>query len=232
LEKKKKSRHRRLLCWLLVDAAVVAVVLALLLYKPARYQPVISMLPPDPNGDRVHPYISHELMPKFYNGAQRQKPFEMVVRDRGLNEAIARENWLGGSGGVFLTAPQVLFTPGRIVLMGTANVEGAELVVTVRLAPQLTEEGDLHLGVEKVKVGAMSVTLLAKMMARRLYQERLEAGPIETEDIRTRMAASLLSGEPFEPVFEVDGKRVRLQSFDITPGNLTAQFVPVPQTRD
>jgi hypothetical protein len=231
VEKKKKSRRRRLLGWLLVDGAVVAVILALLLYKPARYQPLISLRPPDPNGDRVHPYVSHELMPKFYNGAQRQRPFEMVVLDQGLNEALAQENWVRGSGGVFLSAPQILFVPGRIILMSTADVEGAPFIVTVELNPQLNENGALDLGVEKVKIGVMNVTPLAKMMARKMYQERLEAGPVDTEDIRTRIAASLMSGVPFEPVFEIDGKRVRLQSFEIAAGKLTAQFVPAPLPR-
>jgi hypothetical protein len=229
LEKEKKSRRRKLVIWLLVDLAVVAVVLALLVYRPSRYRPALSYLPPDPNGDRVHPYFSRELMPTLYNGAQRQRPFEMVVLDQRLNEAIAQETWCQDAGGVFLSAPQVLFTPGRVILMGTASIEGAELVVTIELGPQLREDGRLNLLVEKVKVGAVNITPLAKAMAKKMYRERLEAGAVDTENIGTKIAVSLLSEEPFDPVFTVEDKRVRLTGFTLTDGQLTTQFAPVPK---
>lgn len=229
--KKKKSRRRKLVIWLLVDLAVVAVILALLLYKPARYHPALSTLPPDPNGDRVHPYLSHELMPKLYNGAQRQRPFEMVVLDQRLNEAIAQETWYQDAGGVFLSAPQVLFTPGQVILMGTASIEGAQFVVTIELGPQLDEDGRLNLLVEKVKVGAVNITPLAKAMARKMYRDRLAAGAIDTENIGTKVAASLLNEEPFDPIFTVEDKRVRLTGFGLVDGRLTAQFTPAPKPR-
>jgi hypothetical protein len=230
-EKKKKSRRRKLVIWLLIDLAVVALVLALLLYKPSRYHPVLSTLAPDPNDDRVHPYFSRELMPKLYNGAQRQRPFEMVVLDQRLNEAIARETWYQDAGGIFLSAPQVLFTPGSVILMGTASVEGAEFVVTIELGPQLGEDGCLNLLVRKVKVGAMNITPLAKAMAKKIYRERLAAGPVDMENIGTKIAASLLAEEPFDPVFTVEDKRVRLTGFDLADGQLTAQFAPAPPPR-
>jgi len=225
VEKPKKSKHRKLFYWLLVDAAVAVVVFSLLLYRPSQYHPALSTVPPDPNGERVPRYISHELAPKLYNGAQSRRPFEMVVLDKNLNEALAQQTWLQEAG-VALSAPAVLFVSGHIVLMGTADVKGANFVVTVKLGPQLDEKGCLNLAVEKVKVGAMNVTPLARMMGRKMYKERLDTGPVDTDDIRTKIAASLLSGEPFDPVFLVDDKWVRLQSFEITPGKLIAQLVP------
>ncbi len=228
MEKQKKSKRRKLLYWLLVDALVAVVVLTLLLYRPSQYRPLVFMLPPDPNGERVPRYITHELAPKLYNGAQSQRPFEMLVLDKGLNEAIARQKWPQEAEGVALSAPQVLFVPGHVVLMGTAAIEGARFVLTIKLGPQLDEEGRLNLVVEKVKIGAMNVTPVAKMMAAKMYKERLEAGAVDPEDLRTKLAASLLAGEPFEPVFLIDDKWVRLKSFTFTKGKLVAQFVPAP----
>jgi len=222
----KRSKRRKLIYWLLIDVVVAAAVFALLLHKPSRYHPVTSTLPSDSNGREVHPYVSHDLMPALYNGAQRQRPFEMVVLDQALNEAIARERWPQESDGIAFSSPEVLFVPGRVILMGTANVEGAGFVVTVELGPQLSEQGYLNLVVDKVKIGAVNITPLAKMMAKKMYRERLEDGPVDTEDIRTKIAASLLNGEPFEPVFLVDDKWVRLQSFEIAQGKLIARLVP------
>lgn len=232
MEKPKKSRRRKLLLWLLIDLVVAAVVFLLLLYKPAGYQPVMPAANADPNGQRVHPYLSHELMPALYNGTQDRRPFEMVVLDKGLNEAVARARWPQQSGGISLSAPAMAFEPGRVVLMGTADIEGAKFVVTVEIGPQMTQEGRLNLVVEKVKIGAMNITPLAKIMARKMYKEQIETGGVDLEDWRTKIAASLLNEESFEPVFPVDDKWVRLTGFDITQGKLTAQLVQVPKKRN
>jgi hypothetical protein len=231
VEKPKKSRRRRLLLWLLIDLVVAAIVIGLLIYKPAHYNPVAQAAGAGADGDRVHPYITHDLMPTLYNGAQDRRPFEMVVLDQGLNEAIAQTEWFQQSGGIQLRAPAIAFAPGRVILMGTADIEGANFVVSIELGPQMTEDGRLNLRVEKVKVGAMNVTLLARMVARRMYQERIDIGGIDTDDWRAKIAASLLVEEPFEPIFPVEDKWVRVQSFDISQGKLIAQLVPVKQTR-
>mgnify|MGYP006282762169 CR=1 FL=1 len=226
-QKQKKSRRKKLLIWLAVDAIVAVAIFGSLLYTPSQYKPAVP--PPadeSSDGEPMHPYLSHELMPTLYNGAQEQRPFEMVVLDEALNEAIARMQWPQQAQGITLTAPAVLFVPGRVVLMGTANIEGANLVVTIEIGPEMDDRGYLNLNVAKVKVGAMNVTPLARTIARKEYQERLEMGPIDIEDLGTKIAASLLNQEPFDPVFEVEDKWVRLTDVEITDGKLLAKFAP------
>jgi hypothetical protein len=227
-KRKKKSRRRKLVYWLLIDLVVAATVIGLLLYKPARYHPAKPMAA-DPNVQSVHPYLHRDLASRFYNNAQSQKPFAMTVLDKSLNEAIAQYRWPQESGGITFTAPQVIFATGRLVLMGTATVEGADFVVTIELAPRVDEQGLLHIRVEKVKVGAMNVTPLARMIAERTYQERLEELPSGSEDIRLKIAGALLADTPFDPVFRVEDKWVRLKNVDITSGQLIGQFVPAPK---
>jgi len=224
LGKKKKSKYRKLLYWLLVDVLVAVVVIALLLHKPARYHPVVRSADSDSN--RVHPYIHRDLASTLYNGAQSQHPFDMEVLDASLNEAIAQAKWPQESGGITFSAPEILFQPGRIVLMGTADIEGAELVITIELEPRFSDEGLLSIGVETVKIGAMNITPLAKMIARQKYQEYLETVPTDTTDIRAQLAAALLNEESFEPVFEVEDKWIRLKTISIVPGKLAVHFVP------
>jgi len=225
LEKRKTSRRKKLLIWLGVDLAVAAVVILLFLHKPSQYNPVAAA-DPGPNGQQVDPYLHRDLWSKFYNGAQRQRPFEMVVLDQALNEALARLNWSQESDGVKLSTPQVFFARGHIVLMGTATVEGAELVLTIEFGPRMDDQGNLNLVVDKVKIGAMPVTLVVRMMAKKMYRERIESMPIDMQDLRTKAVASMLNDEPFEPVLRVEDKWVRLKSFDIVDGKLTAQFTP------
>lgn len=222
MEKRKKSRRRRLLIWLSIDLAVAAVIIGLLVYRPSRYHPVVPA--PNPNGQSVHPYLQRDLGSTFYNDAQKRRPFETVVLDEKLNEAIAGKRWM--SEGVMLVAPQVFFVPGRVILMGTADLEGARFIVSITLAPQINEQGFLDLPVEKVKVGAMNVTPLAKMMARKMYQEQVQTSAVDMENLGTKIAAALLNAQPFDPVFEVEDTWVRLKSLTITQGKLSAMFVP------
>lgn len=222
---KKKARLKKLLCWLLVDLTVAVVVIALLLYRPNRYDPVDFGSSGQERG-QVSTYLTHELLPKIHNDAQLGEPFDVVVTQEGINEIVAGLGWPKVSEGIMLYAPAVLFVPGFVVLMGTANIKGVELVVTIVLEPKIDGQGLLNLQVAKVKIGAMNVTPIAKMMAKKMYDERLATMPINTEDLQTRIATSLLNDKPFEPVFKVDDRKVRIDKITIQDEKLTARLVP------
>lgn len=224
--KSKKSRRKKLILWLCIDLVVAAVIISLLLYTPSQYHPVTPPADDDPNGRRVHPYITHELMPALYNNAQDRKPFEMEVLDTGLNEALAQMRWTQESGGIKLSSPAIAFTRGRIVLMGAADIEGADLIVTVEIDPKILEDGRLNLVVENVRIGVLPITWPAKKMARKMYREQVEAGGVDMQDWRTKIVASLLNEEPFEPVFPVDDRRVRLTGIDVAEGKMTVRLAP------
>lgn len=226
VEKPKKSRRKKLIFWLCVDAAVAAIVIFLLLHRPAGYHPLPPPAADDPNARQVHPYITRDLMPTLYNKAQEQQPFAMELLGPSLNEALAQTGWRQESNGITLSSPAIAFTPGRAVLMATANIEGAECVVAIEVEPQILADGRLNLLVRKVSVGAMPVTLVARIMAKKMYREQIEAGNIDLQDWRTRIVASLLAEEPFEPVFPVEDKWIRLQSVDIEQDKATIRFVP------
>jgi hypothetical protein len=229
VRKKRKFKKRY---WLLLDLALAIIILTLLFYKPARYKP-LDTIPTGNRQEEISPYLTNVLLPQLYNGAQRDEPFDVDVIQKGINETIARLKWPQESNGVTLSAPTVFFVPDNIVLMGTANIKGAELVVTVVARPSLDEQGLLHLRVEKVKIGAMNITPIARLMAKRMYTERLETVPVDTENLRAKIAASLLNDEPFEPVIDVRDifddvdKKVRIEQITITQKKLTARLVPV-----
>jgi hypothetical protein len=227
--KKKKFKKRY---WLLVDLAIAIIILFLLLYKPARYKPSVN-IPISNNQKEISPYLTNVLLPQLYNGAQLQEPFDLVIIQKGVNETISRFKWPQESNGVILSAPTVLFVPDNIVLMGTANIKGAELVVTIEANPSLDEEGLLNLNVEKVKIGAMNITPLARLMAKRMYTDRLATVPIDTENLRAKIAASLLNDESFEPVFNIrdifdtnEDLKLRVEKITITKEKLTIRLVP------
>jgi len=220
LKIRKKAKFKKVY-WLLIDLAVVAVILILLLYRPARYRPL--QLPRD---KQVNTYLTHELLPQLYNGVQHREPFDLVVIQQGINDAIARSKWPKESEGIRFSAPKVLFVSESITLMGTAVVGGVELVITIVVEPLLDDGGLLNLHVAKIKVGAMNITPLARIIARKMYAQRLTAADVDTETLRARIAASLLNNEPFEPVFEVENKKVRAKKISITHQKLTIHLAP------
>jgi len=224
LKIRKKTRYKKLICWLLVDLTVAAIIFALLLYTPGLYKPSGNN-PTSYKKGQVHPYLTH-LSSELYNGAQRGEPFELVITQKGINEIITWSRWPKESEGIMFSAPAVLFVPGSIVLMGTAHIKGVEFIVTIALEPKIDEQGLLNLQVAKVKVGAMNITPLAKMMAKKMYVQRLATVPVDTEALTTKIAGTLLNDEPFEPVLRVENKKVRVEKITIAEEKLILHLVP------
>jgi hypothetical protein len=226
LKAHKKAEFRKKLYSLLivfgVVSAVVIVVIALLLHRPAYYKPLDYA-----HNKEVSLYLTHELLPELYNGAQLQEPFNLVVTQKGINDAVARFKWKGEFESIRISSPMVFFAPDSIVLMGTVVMEGAEFVGTVVAEPSLDTEGLLNLQVVSVKIGAVDITPLARVLARRICQQQFAAANIGAEDLRAQVAASLLDGEPFKPVFKIEDKKVRVEKITIEQKKLTIHFVPV-----
>ena len=221
---RRKARLKKLLYWLTIDLTVAFVTIALLLYKPGRYNPT-NTSPFVSEVNEVSPYLTH-LSSEIYNAAQIGDPFEITITQEGVNDIITQANWPIESEGILLYAPSALFIPGMIVLMGTADFKGVEFIITVELNPQIDEEGLININVEKVKIGAMNITPLAKITAKKMYAHRLATVPVDIYSLQTQIAASLLNNEPFNPVFKIDHKRIRLSKINIENEKLTANLTP------
>lgn len=224
--KNRKKRRFRKLYWLLAGPVVVIFILFLFLHRPARYKPPDIAVVGDRQG-QVSPYLTHELLPRLYNGAQRDEPFELVVTQKGINDVIAQAGWPKQTSGLKFSAPMVLFIADGIVLMGTVAVGAAELVITIEIAPIFDRQGLLSLNVAKVKAGAVNITPFARVLARKTYFKRPAGSDINTEDLAERIARSLLDGQPLEPVFEIDNKKVRIERIAIEREKLTIYLVPI-----
>ncbi len=221
-KKRGSKRTRKLICWLFIDLVVAAGIIGLLLYRPGGYNPASF----DHDPEQVSPYLTHELSPSLYNGAQRGRPFDLTITQKGINEIVAGWGWPKMSNGVMLHSPAVVFAPGSAVLMGTADVKGAEFVVTIEIEPAIDAEGMLTFQLSKVKVGAMNVTPLAKMTARKMYAQKIAELPIDSDSFQTKIVESLLNGSPFEPVFKIDGRKLRVKTVTVQDAKLIARLVP------
>lgn len=221
----KKSRWKKLVFWLLIDLTAAVIVFVLLLYRPGRYDPADFDSFNYEQG-QVSPYLTHELSPQLYNNSQRGEPFDLVVTQDGINEIVAGLGWPKFSEGIMLYAPAVLFVPGSVVLMITANIKDVELIMTVELEPKIDEQKLLNLHVVKIKVGAMNITPLARMMGKKMYTEKLAMMPVDTEALQTMIVGALLNEEAFEPVFSIEDNKVRIEKITIHHEKLTVRLVP------
>lgn len=224
-EKKKKRSYRKLALWLLGDLSIAFILILLLLHKPAGYDPI------EPNNsgntqDRIDPYLTH-LGSELYNGAQTRAPFDLVVLEAGINQAIAQSNWPRHAEGVSFSRPAASFTQAGIMLRATAQVEGVDLVVTLVGQPSLLDNGQLRLYVSQVKIGAMSVTPMARIVGRKMYREQLNYIAVDEDDLRTQIANALIEDQSFDPVFRIDGRFIRLIDLKLEEDKLTLRFMPL-----
>ncbi len=219
---RKKAKFKKKVYFVLAGlAAVFVIFVSLLLYKPAYFSP------PDITYDKqVSPYLTHELLPRIYNNAQLGEPFDLTIIQNKTKDIIALTRWPKEVDGLRVSAPQVLFVADGIVLRAAVAARGVQFVVTIVAEANLDQEGLLNLRVAKVKIGAMNITALVRMLAKRIYQRRFATSDIDAEDWRAQIAASLLDNEPFAPVFKIEDNKVRAEKITITQGKLTIHLVP------
>jgi hypothetical protein len=218
----KKRKRRRL--WLLVDLGasltVTAIMLILLLHRPVSYDPTKPTQTKEANT-----YWTHVVMPKIYNGAQEQKPFDLEISEEGINRIVADSGWPKISEGAVFSEPQVKFTADGITLMGTATIENVNFIVTMVGKPVIDESGLLNLNISAFKVGALNVTPLAKVIARKMYAQHLADVRVNAENLNAKVLNSLFYDKPFEPVFAVDDKKIKIAGITTEQGKLTIRFV-------
>ena len=221
---KKPRKSRRKLRWLLLISPVITIILVLLLfYKPSGY------VPSDIASKRqVTEYVTHVLGQGVYNYAQRQQPFDLVIPQERTEDIIDLSKWPRASDGIRFARPKVFFLPEKIMLMGTVNIRGVDIVVTVTAKPILDPQGLLTLHLAKVKVGAMNITPLAKAIAAQIHQSSLDQPNADRDAWQIKIMASLLNDQPFDPVFPIEDKKLRIKKITLTNEKLTIRFFPAP----
>lgn len=224
MKKNKKSKLKKI-SWLAgVLSAVGVGVFLLLLHKPAYFEQQAQA-----ENKHISQYVSNVFLPYIHNNAQLGKGFDVVISQSRTEDFIALVDWPQHLDDISFLKPAVFFAADSMVLAGTGVVKGVEFVVTVVLEPQWSENGLLNLHIATVKIGAVNVTALVKLVTRNIYSQKFASRKADADDIGPKLVASLLADKSFEPVFEIKGNNVRIEKISITPQKLNAWLVPSVQ---
>jgi len=228
---KRTARVRRIIlrafCIGIILLSVGAVVIVYLVTEvPRHYHPLAPVV-----REEVHAYLTHYLVPGFYNNIKLDEPFEIIVLQQELNEIIVDENTLGWSwpvclSGVSISAPQVVFLEDTIQMMATVDYAGFPVVMTVIASPKLDGQGKLWANIKSVKAGAINITPLARYIAGEVMADQLSL--LEQEQWVRDVEGALLRNEPFDPVFPVyqSDRSIRLISVEVSAQKVVLGFAP------
>jgi len=201
----------------LIGLTVVLVILILLFHRPAAYHPVYVR-----SDNSISTYLANELLPAIYNGAQRGQPFEAVITQGGINEIVGQYK----NNSERFSRPMVVFSPGRVALMGTINLGGLKFVISFETEPRINEPNAVNLRLTSVKIGALRVTPFARRLARRMYREQIAAEK-DAQDIGGLIIRMVLNDEPVESVFDIEDKEIRVEKITVSEGKMTIRLAPV-----
>ncbi len=221
LKNRKKKRLKKLICWLAIDLSVAFIIFALLLYKPGKYNPALD------ESEEISSSLL-KLYSVIHDKSQLKEPFEIVITQKTLNDLINLADWPMESEGVLLYSPAAVIDANAIILMGTAELQSMEFIITIELGANINEHGLMNIDVQKVKVGAVNVTPIAKITAQQMYKQKLaEMGDIDLFTWQAKLVASILTDEPVEPLFDIDRQAIKVKKIFIEEGKMTLLLFPV-----
>lgn len=201
--------------WILTVVAAGAAVGVFILFRhtPAAYQPK----EPD-NPSQVSPYLTHQLGPDFFNQVQLDKPFELNVEQAGLNDILSRFDWPQPLGDMSFSDPMVVFAEQSVYVMGTLEYGDISSVVTIVASPIMKPDGRMDLNIQSIRMGMMPVTTWVRGLAQKAFDDNQSS--FEGEPQLEEIVRAVIHNEPFEPVFKISDRTVRITRFSVEPGFL------------
>ena len=220
-EKMKKPKIKTYL-WIAIPVVLVLLAIAMLMHKPKNYTPLRIA-----DQNQISVYLSNYLMPTIYNNSQLDEPFEVAITEEGLNDIIARWRQPMIFNNITFTDPQAILTQNQIILMATARTRFASPILTIRITPAINSFGQLNIHVDSVSLGAAGITTLTKSTANKAFTDWLAFTGTEPNDIVAQVCRSLLNDEPFDPVFKVGDKSLRISKIKLEKKKITALLLPL-----
>jgi hypothetical protein len=216
LQKVKKSRLvRYLLPTILILLLVLASVFILIGHRPANYSS-----PKAANPNEVSRYLTNQLLPTIYNASQLGQPFELEITQEGLNDILSHLPGAMVSDNLTVVRPEVILTPMQITVMATTETRPMDLFLTVELNPFINKDGLVNLCVNRILLGKVNITSIARSIGNKAYDDWMARTGTEPNNISSQICLSLLKDEPFDPVFKIYGRTLRVSKINAMRGRI------------
>lgn len=220
---KKSQKKCGPLFWLFTTTATLLGLLCgfviLVWYSPSAYQPQVPK-----NPEQISLYLTHELGPAFVNQVQLNKPFDLVIEQKGLNDIISRQLWPQELGELSLADPVVYFLDDTIVLMGTLRYKEVSSVLSITALPEMNVQGQICMNIESIRLGMLPVTSFAAALVKSTIAENQDI--FEGQEDLQNIVQALVNNEYFDPSFWFFDYRVRVTKFSLNTGVLKITLAP------
>lgn len=221
---KKKRSIRYLLPAVLILLIILASVFVLIGHRPGNYVPLKAA-----NPNEVSRYLTNELLPNVYNGVQFGEPFELEITQDGLNDIVSHLPGALLTNDITLTRPQIILTPMQITVMATVEARPMDLFLTVELNPFINKQGLMNLCINRISLGKMNITSVARSVGNKAYSDWMARTGTEPNNIASQVCLSLLKDEPFDPVFKMNSRTLRILKIDVMRKKMIVLVAPVKE---
>jgi hypothetical protein len=219
-------KRNRIVRYLLPSILILLIILAsafvLIGHRPGSYAPVKAA-----NPNEVSRYLTNEILPKIYNGSQFGEPFELEITQEGLNDIISRLPGAMITDNIIVKKPEVILTPTQITVIATVETSPMDLFLTVELNPLINKQGLMNLCLNRILLGKVNITSTARSIGNKEYDDWMARTGTEPNNIASQICLSLLNNEPFDPVFKMNGRSLRLSKIEIIKGKIVVLLTPV-----
>jgi hypothetical protein len=219
---KKKRIARYLLPAILILLIILVSAFILIGHRPANYAP-----PKAANPNEVSRYLTNELLPNIYNGSQLGKPFELEITQEGLNDIVSHLPGAIITDNLTVVRPEVILTPMETTVMATVEARPMDFFLTVELNPFINKQGLMNLCVNRILLGKVNITSIARSIGNKAYADWMATTGTEPNNIASQICLSLLKDEPFDPVFKIYGRTMRVSKIDVMRGKIVVLLTVV-----
>jgi hypothetical protein len=219
---KKNRLVRYLLPVILILLIIIVLAFVLVGHRPANYAP-----PTAANPNEVSRYLTNQLLPNIYNGSQLNQPFELEITQDGLNDILSHMPGAMITDNLTVVRPEVILTTMEVTVMATAETRPMNLFLTIELNPFINKQGLMNLCINRILLGKVNITSIARSIGNKAYIDWMARTGTEPNNIASQICLSLLKDEPFDPVFEIYGRTMRVSKIDVMRGKMVVLLTPI-----
>ncbi len=219
---KKKRIARYLLPAILILLIILVLAFILIGHRPANYAP-----PEAANPNEVSRYLTNQLLPTIYNGSQLGQPFVLEITQEGLNDILSHLPGAIITNNLTLVRPEVILTPMEITVIATAEARPLDLFLTIELNPFINKQGLMNLCINRILLGKVNITSFARSLGNKAYIDWMATTGTEPNNIASQICLSLINDEPFDPVFKIYGRTLRVSKIDVIRGKIVVLLTVV-----